>query len=285
MYKSEIVCYIKIMKFEFSKTDEPKAIPRISLKAVYQLEADQTYNVTKKPPNTNKEMVALRTTGGCGIVEFANGEKITVLPYTLLLFYHNQVHSYYCADLKWDFWWFEFEISDNYLLHLMKVMDIKQKPNEDLQCSECLLMLRDKKSLILASTSFATLLYSWLFEYNNENEQRDLYYDKIQEIIGYLYLHINQNITVEEMADMIGLSTRRFRTLFENVTGKAPKEFIQEIKLNKAVELIKNTSMSIKQISIELGYSNPLYFSKVFKNTYGASPLYFKNDWDSDLFQ
>ena len=56
------------------------------------------------------------------------------------------------------------------------------------------------------------------------------------------------------------------------LTGKSPVEFIRAIRLKKAVYLLENSQMSISQISYEVGFNTPKYFTKLFKEEYNILP-------------
>ena len=261
------------MKFEFAIAEKPDKTPELSLKTVYKLNADRTYDC-KTGYVAPKNMIALRTLGGAGVLEFANGQIIEVCPNTLIFFRYNTIGRYYCKNEAWDFWWFEFEIQEYDKIKMMEITEIEPSEEETSLCEKCLHDLRDEKSFALASAAFSCLLSSLFYRLENGEAIKDFY--KLQEIIRYLYDHIDQNVSVEEMAKMAGLSERRFRTVFFARTGKSPKAFLIDIKLKKAAELLKNTSLNIKQIALSLGYSEQLYFSRIFKKKTGVYPKQFR---------
>lgn len=87
--------------------------------------------------------------------------------------------------------------------------------------------------------------------------------------------HIS-TITPEELAQMTCMSYSRFRKLFKEYTGFAPSQYIQEVRMNVAKELLTNTSKSIKEIAVELGYENTDYFFIAFKKITGSTPLTYR---------
>ena len=259
------------MKFEFASADKYVKIPELSLKTVYKLNADESYDI-RSGGYISKNMIALRTVKGNGFLEFFDGRIIEVYTDTLIFFRYNTVKRYCCEGELWDFWWFEFNISEYVKIKTMEITEISKSEEEERLCEECMLYLREQNSFALASAAFSHLLFSYLYHYRAEEASNDFYYNKLQEIINYLYDNIDKNISVEEMARMAGLSARRFRTVFFNRTGKSPKEFLIDIKLNKAAEMLIKTPLNIKQIAYNLGYGEQLYFSRVFKQKFGISP-------------
>ena len=83
-------------------------------------------------------------------------------------------------------------------------------------------------------------------------------------------------ITPEELARITCMSYSKFRKIFKEYTGFAPSQYIQEVRITMAKELLTNTSKSIKQIAIELGYENKDYFFTVFKKVTGSTPITYR---------
>lgn len=90
---------------------------------------------------------------------------------------------------------------------------------------------------------------------------------------------IHENISTakpEDIAQTINMSYSRFRKIFKEYTGFAPSQYIQEVKITLAKEMLTNTAMSIKEIAFELGYDNSDYFFTVFRKMVGITPLCYR---------
>ena len=79
-------------------------------------------------------------------------------------------------------------------------------------------------------------------------------------------------ITPERLAETTCMSYSKFRKIFKEYTGFAPSQYIQEVRINMAKELLTNTSKSIKGIAFELGYENKDYFFTAFRKVSGMTP-------------
>lgn len=83
-------------------------------------------------------------------------------------------------------------------------------------------------------------------------------------------------VSPEEIASKLCLSYSSFRKAFKEYTGFSPARFINEVKMNRAKELLTNTSMSIKEISFKVGYNNHDYFFTAFKHMTGMTPAQYR---------
>jgi len=71
-------------------------------------------------------------------------------------------------------------------------------------------------------------------------------------------------------------NNRKLLSISQEKFGQSPKELLNQRLITEAVRLLKFTDMNLKEISFELGYSNPAYFSRVFKRKLQVSPKYYR---------
>lgn len=91
---------------------------------------------------------------------------------------------------------------------------------------------------------------------------------------GILYLEQNttHDLSIGEIADMCHVSETCFRRLFRLYSGYSPVEYLTHNKMQQAIKLLQNHSMTITDVANSLGYEDPAYFSRVFKKYTGKSP-------------
>ena len=70
----------------------------------------------------------------------------------------------------------------------------------------------------------------------------------------------------------LGLNNRKLLAITQTQLGKTPKQLINQRIITEATRLLKFTDLNLKEISFELGYDEPAYFSRIFKNKIGVSP-------------
>ncbi|GAE26754.1 helix-turn-helix [Halalkalibacter wakoensis JCM 9140] len=85
----------------------------------------------------------------------------------------------------------------------------------------------------------------------------------------YIDQHYKKAITLEEVADEVKLSPQYFSKIFKSRANCSFIDYLTEIRVEKAKELIRLQESSVKEICYEVGYKDPNYFSRVFKNQYG----------------
>lgn len=99
----------------------------------------------------------------------------------------------------------------------------------------------------------------------------------VAEIQQYIDTHFEDKLTIEELADRFFLSRPYVRNLFMRHLGLSPKQYLQQVRMKKAGELLLQTDYEIRLIASSVGYSDQLAFSKVFKQYYGCAPTQFRS--------
>lgn len=95
---------------------------------------------------------------------------------------------------------------------------------------------------------------------------------KVVAAVQYIKEHYNEKLTVASIADSIYLAPTYLCLLFKKELGKTINDFIEETRIEKSKEFLKNTEMKLNEISQLVGYKNANYFSAVFKKITGQYP-------------
>lgn len=80
----------------------------------------------------------------------------------------------------------------------------------------------------------------------------------------------------KKFAQMLSLSEGRFNHLFKETVGISPQKYYNEIRMENASVLLKETDLSITEIALKTGFSDPLYFGQRFKKFFGVSPKQYR---------
>lgn len=190
----------------------------------------------------------------------------------------------YCADREdpWEYAWIEFdglkarEILESAGLSTEHPIFLPQSEQAGTLLKDELFHLASSKtqsSYHLIGHLFLimdALLSGSSSRRKTQNGKRTQFYTN--EAIAFISANYPFSITVEDMANRLNLDRSYFGKIFRENMGQSPQEFLIRYRLSKAAELLKTTDLSIKDISVQVGYPNQLHFSRTFKNVYGLSP-------------
>jgi transcriptional regulator GlxA family with amidase domain len=96
-----------------------------------------------------------------------------------------------------------------------------------------------------------------------------------------LLKNLQHQWTVEEMAEIVELSSPHFQRLFKSHIGSSPIAYLREIRLEKARECLETEFCRLKQIGVKVGMPNASHFTRDFKRKYGLTPTeYRKQYWE-----
>ena len=90
----------------------------------------------------------------------------------------------------------------------------------------------------------------------------------INKVKTYINLHLSSDFSLDDAAQNAGVSSFYLSKLFKEEMNDTFVNYVTELKMEKAAHLLKETDMSIKEITAATGYNDQNYFSKIFKNRY-----------------
>jgi two-component system response regulator YesN len=100
----------------------------------------------------------------------------------------------------------------------------------------------------------------------------------IRQAKDYIDQHyMEPDLSLYEIASLVNLSSSHFSMVFSQETCQTFKEYLTTTRINKAKELLRTTSLSSNDISFQVGFNDPHYFSYVFKKNTGVSPTDFRS--------
>jgi YesN/AraC family two-component response regulator len=102
--------------------------------------------------------------------------------------------------------------------------------------------------------------------------------DIITKAIQYIEQHYDEDLTVKKLAYKFAINPNYFSTLFKKEIGKTIIEYITDIRIQHACDLLRETEVSAAQIAQSIGYQDPQYFYRVFKKKVGKTPLEYRNE-------
>jgi AraC-like DNA-binding protein len=90
--------------------------------------------------------------------------------------------------------------------------------------------------------------------------------------LRYAEEHLSEPLALQDLAKQAFMSRSKFTSVFKNHTGLSAAEYVRHLRMEKALNLVKNTSAPLGEIAALVGYKKHSNFSHVFRNCYGVTP-------------
>ncbi|MCQ8260465.1 AraC family transcriptional regulator [Streptococcus suis] len=213
-----------------------------------------------------------------------NGETTELTAGDIFVLPKNQ-SIFYQADenTPWTYTWVGFSGSraetilsqsrllEKYFLHshleseiLKKMIDINQTEVQSLPMITELILIGHLNQLLAALVQ----------EFPNDSlkEASTLAKTYVHHAIKIIHSQYNSPVKVSAIAEKLALSRSYLYKIFKQETGYSIKDYIVQVKMNHACQLLANPDLSITEIANSVGYQDPLTFSSAFKNQYHQSP-------------
>lgn len=100
---------------------------------------------------------------------------------------------------------------------------------------------------------------------------------KIKYVIDYIQDNHRTDCSLLEMANISGMSQYHFIRLFKKSTGKTPHEYLLDMKIEKAKQLLMDKDKTIIEICFESGFNNTSHFTRIFKKRTGTTPSLYRS--------
>lgn len=100
--------------------------------------------------------------------------------------------------------------------------------------------------------------------------------DAIERVIDYMREHLEQDLSIAALADMVAMSERTFVRRFREVAGMPPGHYLQKMRVDTAKRLLEQTDLPLEQIVSRVGYSDISSFRRLFRKEVAVSPRQFR---------
>ncbi|HLJ24583.1 MAG TPA: AraC family transcriptional regulator [Candidatus Acidoferrales bacterium] len=99
---------------------------------------------------------------------------------------------------------------------------------------------------------------------------------RLSRVLAFIDAHLDKNITLADLAHEAHLSVFYFATQFKRSTGLSPQQYILHRRVNRARELLRTTSLSVLDVSLDLGFRHQNNFTRAFRRITGTTPTRFR---------
>jgi AraC-like DNA-binding protein len=124
----------------------------------------------------------------------------------------------------------------------------------------------------MAEAYFRQLLILMARNYHTDEREKRGYHSMFDEVVDLIHHEYQKDINISSLADRYHISCCWFIREFKRYTGYSPKQYVTNLRLQNAKELLNNHSLSISNVANLVGYDNQLYFSRIFHKYTGMSP-------------
>lgn len=113
---------------------------------------------------------------------------------------------------------------------------------------------------------------------SKDESDRMIYHNvlRMRPVIEYIAEHYREKIYIDRLADMLSVSPDYFTKMFRDSIGKTPIEYINGLRVNDSMRRLAETEDSMADIADSIGFCNPNYFHKIFKQYMNTSPLAYR---------
>jgi len=224
---------------------------------------------------------------GYGFFEL-NGEKYQVGPNEFFILPQNVEHAYgSSANDPWSIYWIHF--GGNSLPTFNEMHTVKEhfRPAHAKENGEAIALFNRLYNTLKLGFSIDNLLFAnfclsqflSLFIYNSRHypTAQSTRPDTVDTAILYMQKNVTEMLTLKDISTHSNYSVSRFSNLFKQKTGYAPMDYFMQMKIQQACQQLDFTDKSIKEIALTLGFDDPYYFSKRFKQVTGMPPVKYRS--------
>ncbi|OQP63977.1 AraC family transcriptional regulator [Niastella vici] len=223
---------------------------------------------------------------GKGWIEI-NKKKRPIKPSTLFIIPASMPHRYGSSEKEpWTIYWIHFkgEAASSFVDHMQKQFP---KGQSHLTFNENRIKLFEEiyanlekgyseANLRYVNMVFSHFLSSLLYEEKFNYSENKQYEDIVDKTITLMQKKLHTNIGLPELAAFSKFSVAHFSALFRKKTGHAPIQYFNHLKIQKACQYLLFTDMNVRLVASKLGFNDPYYFSRLFTQLMGLSPLQYR---------
>ncbi len=259
------------MYFDFCVGEGRLPAPSIAVDTIFYICGDTSYCTPRKPVTPGKTYFVY-TILGSGLIRYDELE-FTVSRGDYVFMRPTENFSYQCEQDVWHFWWFEFpgpppsSLGEGDIVYNIPANDF--------------ILALFEQSLVNSKNGRWDIASSLFISAASLLNQAYLSKDssKYAKIVRLAEQYIRENLrtaTVAELCTYLQMNDRTVRNLFYRTREISPKQFICNIRLDTARQMLENTLLPIEDIAQQLGFSSQFHLSRSFKERFGLPPLRYR---------
>jgi two-component system response regulator YesN len=152
------------------------------------------------------------------------------------------------------------------------IKEINSKLDKEIEMKQSLQKLKTIKSMSGLNKLLEGIMQSVIDDY----KKSDITDYIVMKATNYIKEHYKESIGLEEISQMLGITPVYLSSQFNKIVGINFTQFVKELRMNEAKKLLMTTDMKLYVIGEKVGYQDPKYFCRVFKEICGISPKIYK---------
>lgn len=132
-------------------------------------------------------------------------------------------------------------------------------------------------------TAYFIQLVSYLVRRYDDEQSAASCVTTFSKAVAHIERSFTQKMTIEEIANIAGMSVRHFQRQFKSTYLITPQEYIVMLRMQKAIQMLLHTDSNITEIAMECGYQDPNLFSRQFRKNTGLSPRRYRRDFTGTI--
>ena len=210
-----------------------------------------------------------------------NHQKFSLSAGDSFLVYPNNEITYYADENDpWEYAWVGFTGSDAPAIlscaGFSPDTPVRRDNEHSATIARLLLDIYEARgSSFTSSVEMTGRLYTALAMFMKTAEfhpRRDTSHTYAQKGIEFILSNYSYPITIEDVADYVGISRSHLFRCFKETVGKSPKDYLTDLRIRQACVLLRESDLSITAIANSVGFESSLYFSKLFHRIKGMPP-------------
>lgn len=179
-------------------------------------------------------------------------------------FFKHQI-SFYTEYTDEKYFWTQFSVNKNIISYIKNFM------TEYEECYNNKNAIMDSLSILITNEIIRNLITP---KYNRNIQTNN---NEILKAVHYINNHFNDKITVKTLCSLTSMSESNFNKLFKKETEMSPIKYLINVRIQKAKKYLRDTNLSITEVSLKCGFYSISHFSSCFMNIVSLSPTEYQN--------
>lgn len=247
-----------------------------------------SYSFSPDKGRVLQEYQLVYVTEGRGVFRSAATGTVTVGAGTIFLLFPDQWHTYRPDPATgWAHYWIGFKGMNMDARVANGFLDVRHPvfhagTDDEIVRMYCKAIdVADRRMAnfqqLLAGIANYLIGLTYTIDRNIRLEQDPVAVGQIDQARMLMHDNIESRLTIQDIAARVGIGYSSFRRNFKRYTGMSPAAYFQDLKLQRARDLLRTTDLPVKEISYRLNFDSPDYFSTLFRRKTGRTPSGFRS--------